>query len=313
MSGGGRLLEQVREVIRIKHYSIRTEHAYLQWIRRYILFHGKRHPSELGAEQLSAFLSDLAVRAHVAASTQNQALHAILFLYREVLKQKLPWIEGVQRAKQPQHLPVVLTRTEIKQVLAPTRRDGLADGRPHLRWRPEAVGVLAPARQGHRLRACRVDCPRWQRTEGSRDHAAADVDRATAYTSEPRAATARAGPRRRLRACLSAVRTRSQVSERRSRMGMAICLPAARRSIDPRAHLERSIMPAQKCFSEQSRTQYAALASPSPPACTRSGTPSQHTFFNPAMTSGPCKSCVAAAHAPQKRRSTASDQFRGRA
>jgi site-specific recombinase XerD len=116
MSGGGRLLEKVREVIRIKHYSIRTEHAYLQWIRRLHVFHGKSHPSELGAEQLSAFLSDLAVRAHVAASTQNQALHAILFRYREVLKQKLPWIEGLQCAKQPQHLPVVLTRAEIKHI-----------------------------------------------------------------------------------------------------------------------------------------------------------------------------------------------------
>lgn len=118
MSGGRPLLERVREIVRIKHYSIRTEQAYVQWIRRYILFHGKRHPSELGAEHLSAFLSDLAVRGRVAASTQNQALNAILFLYREVLKQNLPWVEGVQRAKQPQHLPVVLTRTEVKHVLA---------------------------------------------------------------------------------------------------------------------------------------------------------------------------------------------------
>jgi site-specific recombinase XerD len=118
MSGGRRLLDQVRDVIRIKHYSIRTEQAYLQWIRRYILFNGKRHPSELGADHLSTFLSDLAVRGKVAASTQNQALNAVLFLYREVLKQDLPWIEGVQRAKRPQHLPVVLTRAEIKHVLA---------------------------------------------------------------------------------------------------------------------------------------------------------------------------------------------------
>jgi len=118
MSGGKRLLDDVRDVIRIKHYSIRTEQAYLQWIRRYILFHGKRHPRELGADHLSAFLSDLAVRGRVAAATQNQALNAILFLYRQVLKQNLPWIEGVQRAKQPQHLPVVLTRPEVKPVLA---------------------------------------------------------------------------------------------------------------------------------------------------------------------------------------------------
>jgi integron integrase len=118
MSGGKRLLDDVRDVIRIKHYSIRTEQAYLQWIRRYILFHDKRHPRELGADHLSAFLSDLAVRGRVAAATQNQALNAVLFLYRQVLKQNLPWIEGIQRAKRPQHLPVVLTRHEVRHVLA---------------------------------------------------------------------------------------------------------------------------------------------------------------------------------------------------
>lgn len=112
------LLEQVRELIRIRHYSIRTEQAYLQWIRRYITFHGRRHPSELGAHELTAFLSDLAVRGNVAASTQNQALNAILFLYRDVLKIKLPWLEGVQRAKRSQHLPAVLTQDEIKRLLA---------------------------------------------------------------------------------------------------------------------------------------------------------------------------------------------------
>jgi integrase len=118
MSGGRRLLDNVRDVIRMKHYSIRTEQAYLQWIRRYILFQGKRHPRELDADHLSAFLTDLAVRGRVAAATQNQALNAVLFLYRQVLKQSLPWIEGFQRAKQPRHLPVVLTRHEVRHVLA---------------------------------------------------------------------------------------------------------------------------------------------------------------------------------------------------
>lgn len=117
-----RLLDRVREVIRIKHYSIRTEQAYLHWIKRYILFHGRRHPQELGATEVSAFLSDLATRGKVSASTQNQALNAILFLYREVLKIALPWLEGIQRAKKPRHLPVVLTRQEVKRVLA--RLDG---------------------------------------------------------------------------------------------------------------------------------------------------------------------------------------------
>jgi integron integrase len=113
-----RLLDQVREVIRMRHYSIRTEQAYVQWIRRFILFHGKRHPREMGAPELTAFLSDLALQRNVAASTQNQALHAILFLYRDVLKLVLPWLDQIARAKKPQRLPVVFTREEVKALLA---------------------------------------------------------------------------------------------------------------------------------------------------------------------------------------------------
>ena len=113
-----RLLDQVRELIRIRHYSIRTEQAYVQWIRRFILFHGKRHPRDMGARELTAFLSDLAGQRNVAASTQNQALHAILFLYRDVLKVDLPWLNQIQRAKKPQRLPVVFTREEVKALLA---------------------------------------------------------------------------------------------------------------------------------------------------------------------------------------------------
>jgi integron integrase len=112
-----RLLDQVREEIRIRHYSIRTEQAYVQWIRRFILFHRKRHPREMGAAELTAFLTDLAVQRNVAASTQNQALNAILFLYRDVLKIDLPWLGDVQRAKKPQRLPVVFTREEVKALL----------------------------------------------------------------------------------------------------------------------------------------------------------------------------------------------------
>jgi integron integrase len=116
--GSPRLLDQVRELIRIRHYSIRTEQAYLQWIRRFILFHRKRHPLEMGAPEVTAFLSHLAIQRNVAASTQNQALNAILFLYRDVLKSTLPWLQDVQRAKKPQRLPVVLTRDEVRGVLA---------------------------------------------------------------------------------------------------------------------------------------------------------------------------------------------------
>lgn len=113
-----RLLDQVRDKIRFKHYSIRTEHAYVDWIKRYILFHGKRHPQEMGKQEAEQFLSHLAVDRNVAASTQNQALSAILFLYKEVLEQDIGWLENVERAKRPARLPVVLTATEVRAVLA---------------------------------------------------------------------------------------------------------------------------------------------------------------------------------------------------
>ena len=113
-----KLLDQVRERIRVKHYSVRTEDAYLHWIRRFILFHGKRHPREMGGPEVEAFLSHLATAGRVAPSTQNQALSALLFLYREVLAAELPWLDGVVRAKRSQHVPVVLTENEVRMLLA---------------------------------------------------------------------------------------------------------------------------------------------------------------------------------------------------
>ena len=112
-----KLLDQVRDRLRLKHYSIRTETQYVQWIRRFILFHDKRHPKDMGVAELEAFLTHLAVEGRVAASTQNQALSALLFLYREVLAINLPWLDNVVRAKTPQRLPVVLTRQEVVSVL----------------------------------------------------------------------------------------------------------------------------------------------------------------------------------------------------
>jgi len=117
MDGKPRLLDQVREQIRLKHYSIRTERVYCEWIKRYVRFHNYRHPSEMGAAEVEAFLSDLAVRRDVSASTQNQALAALLFLYKQVLKQDLPWLGEVVRAKKPSRLPVVLSIREVQQVL----------------------------------------------------------------------------------------------------------------------------------------------------------------------------------------------------
>jgi integron integrase len=112
-----RLLAQVRNKIRVKHYSIRTEQAYLDWIKRFIRFHGLRHPATLGAPQIEAFLTHLAVDRHVAAGTQNQAKSALLFLYREVLAVELEWLDNVTRARAPVRVPVVLTRDEVHRVL----------------------------------------------------------------------------------------------------------------------------------------------------------------------------------------------------
>ena len=112
-----KLLDVVRDRIRVKHYSIRTETQYVQWIRRFVLFHGKKHPRDMGAPEVEAFLTHLAVEGNVAAATQNQALSALLFLYREVLGIDLPWLDNVTRAKRPQRLPVVMTRDEVHAVL----------------------------------------------------------------------------------------------------------------------------------------------------------------------------------------------------
>ena len=104
-----KLLDQVRHRCRLRHLALSTEHAYVGWIRRFILFHHKRHPLEMGANEVSAFLTHLAVARRVAASTQNQALSALLFLYREVLQRDFGWLDDVVRAKRPTRIPAVFT------------------------------------------------------------------------------------------------------------------------------------------------------------------------------------------------------------
>ena len=116
-----KLLNRVRAAVRARHYSTSTEEAYISWIRRYVHFHDLRHPSEMGEEQISQFLTDLAVRGHVSAATQNQAASALIFLYRKVLSIPIETPGGVVRAKKPKKLPVVLTRREARAVLAQLR------------------------------------------------------------------------------------------------------------------------------------------------------------------------------------------------
>lgn len=116
-AGSPKLLDRLRDAIRLRHSSLRTEEAYVAWVRRFILFHGKRHPLEMGAAEINAFLTHLAVEGHVSASTQNQAFSAILFLYQKVLEADPGHIAGVVRAVHPRRLPVVLTRPEVRAVL----------------------------------------------------------------------------------------------------------------------------------------------------------------------------------------------------
>ena len=112
-----KLLDQVRAAVRTRHYSLRTEQAYVQWVKRFVVTSGMRHPTDMGKKEVSEFLSDLAVTRGVSASTQNQALSALVFLYRHVLEQELGWLEDLVRAKRSRYLPVVLTRQEVANVL----------------------------------------------------------------------------------------------------------------------------------------------------------------------------------------------------
>ncbi|MGA7824815.1 MAG: integron integrase [Steroidobacteraceae bacterium] len=115
------LLAVARERMRTRHFALRTEQAYLHWLRRFVAFHGRKHPRELGAPHVEQFLTHLAVHRKVSAATQNQAMQALLFLYRHVLGVELPWLEGITRASQPQRLPVVLTRGEVQTLLVELR------------------------------------------------------------------------------------------------------------------------------------------------------------------------------------------------
>lgn len=112
-----RLLDEVRYALRRMHYSYRTEQTYVHWIKRYIYFHGKKHPRAMGAGEVTAFLNHLATERHVAAATQNQALSALLFLYKEILAVELPWLDAIVRAKRPTRLPTVLTQDEVRRLI----------------------------------------------------------------------------------------------------------------------------------------------------------------------------------------------------
>ena len=137
-----KLLDQVRDAIRLKHYSIRTEQAYVHWIKRYIFFHDVRHPAEMGTPEVEAFLTHLAVKENVAASTQNQALSALVFLYREVLHQDLGPIDAL-RAKKPKRLPTVLTKACPEPVEGTKCTASSATSQAHTNYWPNCSMAVA--------------------------------------------------------------------------------------------------------------------------------------------------------------------------
>jgi hypothetical protein len=148
-----KLLDQVRNIIRRKHYRIRTEQAYVDWIKRFIIYHNKCHPAEMAEEEVAQFLTHLARDLNVAASTQNQALSALLFLYKEVLKQEIGWLEKVERARKPAKLPVGSHSFGDQRNFRLPPGHTQAYGRFALRKRIAADGMCSPTGQGYRLRA----------------------------------------------------------------------------------------------------------------------------------------------------------------
>lgn len=150
-----KLLDRLHNRIRVKHYSIRTEEQYVHWVKRFIHFHGKRHPETMGAREVEAFLNHLTVEGRVSASTQNQAKSALLFLYKEVLGKELPWLENVASAKRPARVPVVLTRKEVDAVLS--RLEGVA---ALAAWLMYGTGMRVM--ECLRLRVKDVDFARWE-------------------------------------------------------------------------------------------------------------------------------------------------------
>ena len=142
-----KLRDRVHEAMRRRYFSQRTEEAYVHWIKRFIYFSGRRHPADLRETEVTAFLNHLAVERQVAPATQNQALSALLFLYREVLGRQLEWLDGMQRASRPPRLPVVLTRAEVERLLACLEGE-MADRQPPLRFRAAGARMSAPARKG---------------------------------------------------------------------------------------------------------------------------------------------------------------------
>lgn len=288
-----KLLEQVRQTARLKHFSLRTERAYAQWVYRFVVHHGKRHPREMGAREIQAFLTWLAVERNVAASTQNQALCALLFLYREVLGIELPRIEEAVRARRSRRVPTVLTRDEVRAVIA--QLDGV-----HALVAGLLYGGGLRLLEALRLRVKDIDFEK--RTVVVRQ-GKGDKDRTTMLPErlrEPLMAhleQVRELHRRDLAEGLGAVALPHALDRKKpgaeNAWGWQYVFPSGRLSTDPRSgrrgrhHLSESSV--QKAVG--SAVRRAGIVNR--PGATRCAIRSPRTCWRTATTSAPCRNCWA--------------------
>lgn len=287
-----RLLDQVSERIRLRHYSIRTEQAYVGWIRRFILANGRRHPGELGAKEVEAFLTRLATQGNVAAATQNQALSAWLFLYRVVLEIELPWMEEVVSAKRPRRLPVVLSQEEVARMLSV-----MPEGMPELMARL-LYGTGMRLLEGLRLRIKDVD---FARKEICVRSGKGDKDRRVPLPESLRGRLLRSASGR----CGCMGRTGSPAvggyicrmrwhgntrMPTASRAGSTCFLPGGFLPIHAVVG-QGAITLARRSCSGPSKPHASVPASPSRPPVIRCGIPAPRICRGPATISAPCRNC----------------------
>ena len=238
-SNAPRLLNRVRDKIRLKHYSIRTEQAYTDWIKRFVLFHKKRHPTDMGAAEVEEFLTHLAVAGKVSASTQNQAKSALLFLYREVLAMELPWLDEVAKAKSAKRLPVVLTVAETLRLL--DRMDGTAGLIARLLY-----GSGMRVMEGARLRVKDIDFERCElivrEGKGNKDRVTM-LPQSLVASLKLHLARVKALHQEELSVGLGEVYMPFALSRKYPSAGREwhwqYVFPAAKRSVDPRSGIER--------------------------------------------------------------------------